>query len=210
MSLPRYVTLEGVDAVGKTTLVDGLRSYYQGRGISICLKPEFPNTPDIAELIDDALTRSIFISEGFALGPAAAFFFMFYAEMATFVSLPAHANMMIGDRGLDSLCLYQGAFVGDRRQFRPERIVEAVEAVYEALGLHIPERTLLLTLPAPALVTRFAKRNGRIPSGDELSRLLWLQEQFVIVAKHKCRFVVIDAQDEPQLVLEQAIDAIEG
>lgn len=209
MSLPRYITLEGVDAVGKTTLLDRLRSHYESRGQQVCIKPEFPLSQDIAVPINDALARSIFIAEGFASGPAAAFFFMLYAEMAAITALPRQPRMLIGDRGLDSLCIYQGAFVAGRTLFRPERIVSALESLYASLGLRIPDRTLLLTLPAPALSSRFAKRNGRSPSPQELAQLLWLQEQFEAVAAHKARFVVLDVEDEPNSVLDRAVRAIE-
>lgn len=210
MSQPRYITLEGIDAVGKTTLLNRLRSHYESRGQQVCIKPEFPLSQDIAAPINDALARSIFIAEGFASGPAAAFFFMLHAEMVAIADLPRQPCMLIGDRGLDSLCLYQGAFIADRALFQPERTVSALESLYASLGLPIPDRTLLLTLPATALSSRFAKRNGRSPTPQELAQLLWLQEQFEAVAAYKSRFVVLDVQDDPDSVLNRAVRAIES
>lgn len=182
MKRPRYVTIEGVDSVGKTTLVTALRDHYQAAGLSVATKPEFPADPAIEREISQALDRSIFIGEGFAGGTAAAFFFMFYAEMMAVRSLPSTADITIGDRGIDSLCLYQGFLVRGREHFNGHEVLSATEMLFTRLGLRLPERTLLLTLPAAELHARFCARNGRDPSADELSKLVWLQQEFLAVA----------------------------
>jgi thymidylate kinase len=209
VSRPGYVTIEGVDAVGKTTLVEGLREHYKTAGVRIAAKPEFPTSPRIATLIDEALQKSIFIGDGFTGGPAAAFFFMFYAEMSAIAALAPQADLIIGDRGLDSLCLYQGMSVRGRRTFQADEVVRATELLYRSLGLRLPERTLLLTLPVTQLPVRFHKRNRRSPTPEELSQLVWLQEQFLSVAAQLPRFCVLDANTTAALLLREAIATIE-
>src|SRR5262249_51623442 len=114
--IPFYLTIEGVDAVGKTTLASAMQDYYKTSGTRAVIKPEFPTAREIAAPIDDALRHSIFVSEGFAGGPAGAFFFMAYAEMTAMTNVPT-ADVIVGDRGLDSVCLYQGACLCPRDRF---------------------------------------------------------------------------------------------
>lgn len=203
-----YLTIEGVDAVGKTTLASALRAHFEAAGRRAVVKPEFPSAPEVALPIDDALKRSIFIGEGFAGGPAAAFFFMAYAESLAIDGLPP-ADLIVGDRGLDSLCLYQGPAICGRDRFDVVAVVSAMEALYSSLSLRIPERTLLLVLPAAQLPGRFASRNGRPPTHAELEHLVWLQEEFVRVASQRPRFRVVDAQGDPETVLQKAVHAVE-
>lgn len=207
MNRPAYLTIEGVDAVGKTTLVSALHSHYAARGTRTVIKPEFPTAPEIAAPIDEALKRSTFISEGFAGGPEAAFFFMMYAEMTAMASLP-EADLVVGDRGLDSVCLYQGASVCRRDPFDAVATVAAMEALYRSLGLRVPERTLLLVLPPADLPARLTRKNGREPTNAELAQLVWLQDEFVRVASQRPRFRVLDARGDPEAVLQRAVLAI--
>ena len=88
-------------------------------------------------------------------------------------------------------------------------VVSAMEALYSSLSLRIPERTLLLVLPAAQLPGRFASRNGRPPTHAELEHLVWLQEEFVRVASQRPRFRVVDAQGDPETVLQKAVHAVE-
>ena len=203
-----YLTIEGVDAVGKTTLASALRSHYEVAGRRTVVKPEFPSAPEVVLPINDALKRSIFIGEGFAGGPAAAFFFMAYAESLAIDVLPP-ADLIVGDRGLDSLCLYQGPAICGRDRFDALAAVSAMEALYSSLCLRIPDRTLLLVLPPAQLPGRFERRNGRMPTHAELAHLVWLQEEFVRVAAQRPRFRVVDAQGDPETVLQKAVHAVE-
>jgi thymidylate kinase len=204
------VTVEGVDAVGKTTLIGGLVAHYRAAGELIAAKPEFPARLDIDARINQSLERSIFIGEGFDDGPAAAFFFMIYAEMTAMSMLPPASDLIFADRGLDSLCLYQGLSVRGREKFDACQVVTALETVYDSLGLRLPSRTLLLTVPATHLSERFRARNGRAPSPEELELLIWLQEQFLVVAAVRPRFAVLDARDAADAVLARAIQEIDS
>jgi thymidylate kinase len=205
-----YVTVEGVDAVGKTTLIGGLVAHYRAVGALVAVKPEFPARMHIDARINQSLERSIFIGEGFDDGPAAAFFFMIYAEMTAMSMLPPAADLIFADRGLDSLCLYQGFSVRGRDKFDARQVVTAIEAVYDSLGIRLPSRTLLLTLPASYLSERFRARNDREPSPGELELLVWLQEQFLVVAAERPRFAVLDARDAADSVLGKAIQEIDS
>lgn|GEM_PF-2080388 len=209
MSRAGYVTIEGVDSVGKTTLTAALCEHYRSAAVSVVAKPEFPADPAIRNRIEQSLERSIFVGEGFAEGASAAFFYMLYAEAVALGSLPAIADLIIGDRGIDSLCLYQGFAVRGRDRFDSHAIVTAMETLYTNLGLRLPDRTILLTLRAPELECRFRARNRRDPTSEEMSKLVWLQEQYLTVAVHRARFTVLEGNSARESILKKALQHIE-
>jgi thymidylate kinase len=203
-----YVTVEGVDAVGKTSLAEHLRTLLEARGIRTAVKREFPNALDIRSPIEQALKQSIFVGQGFERGPVAAFFFMFYAETVALGETTRTTDVLIGDRGIDSLCLYQGGLVRRRAQFDAVRIVTAMEQVYLSLGLRIPDRTILLTLSQEQVVERCGKRLGRRLSRKELDRIAWLQEQYLKVAAARPRYLIIDANQSEDSVAKIGLQAV--
>ncbi|OZI44715.1 hypothetical protein CEK29_08400 [Bordetella genomosp. 5] len=210
MSSQFYLSVEGVDAVGKTTLVQKLRSDLIGRGVRAAIKSEFPASSNISNEIEQALQRSPFISEGFSSGPAAAFFFMLYAELAAIADTAETCDVLVSDRGPESACIYQGSSLHSRGSFDANKVVLAVENLYSSLGLRLPDCTLLLTLSPQELAHRLEMRNGRAPMPAELEYLLWLQDKFVEVAALRPRFVRLNAGGEVEEVLQEALEIVQA
>src|SRR4051812_8291429 len=111
---PIYVTLEGIDSSGKTTLAASLSKKLPALGISVTCRAEFPRSDEFeAALLHEALSKSIFISESFRYGPQSAFFYMAFVDSLTWPERTL-SELIIGDRGPDSLCVYQGYFASGK------------------------------------------------------------------------------------------------
>jgi thymidylate kinase len=208
VTFTKYISIEGVDAVGKTTLTLELKNQLEASGKDVRVKPEFPTDSNVSAVIDEALSRSIFVSNGFAAGPAAAFFYMFYAEMVVMSELRP-GEILLGDRGIDSLALYQGSAIVGNDPSQSQKVLESIEILYQTLRLPVPDCTLLLVLQPPVLSNRFAKRNRRHPTTDELEQLLRIQEGFLAASKSRPRYKIVDANLDIQGLAKMAVRDVE-
>jgi thymidylate kinase len=205
---PIYVTLEGVDCAGKTTLAANLCETLPRRGISAAIKAEFIHVDRPVDLIDEALSKSIFISEGFRYGARSAFYYMAFAESLTW---PAHhcCDVLLGDRGLDSLCVYQGSFASGRGgQFDPVAAVAALEQLHREMRFPCPDLTLLLVMDERTITRRFAERHDRPPTARETRTLLDLQRMYGRLANAFDRFRVLDANSTHEAVAQEAVSVV--
>jgi dTMP kinase len=196
------ITLEGIDGAGKTTLASGLRDALTARGCDVHLLREpggVRAAERIRELVKDPDSR---------IGPRAEAL-MYAAARAQLVDealrpLLACGALVLLDRFVDSSLAYQGAGRG-----------LGIDAVREinafATGGLSPDRTLLL---------RLAPEQGRARSRDRSApadRLEREDDEFFariaaaygrLAAAEPARITVIDASQEREQVLADALDAI--
>jgi thymidylate kinase len=201
-------SFEGIDCTGKTVLVARLSQLLERRGISHAIKPELPADRLVEEEFEAALGRSIFFSRGFAPGPIAALFFMLYAEARYPVDRRDPARVLLADRSVDSLAVYQGYFALGAAGFDPLPLVRALEPLYALAGLPLPERTFLLTAPIGVVDRRFNGRYGRGLSSEESAVLTELQKAYEELARRQPRFHLLDADRLPEGIAEEALAVI--
>ena len=205
-----FVSCEGVDCVGKTVLVTCLLDGLRRRGLRVAVKEEFARQAAVREPIRDALTRSLFISEGFSGGPVPALAFMLYADVANLsatLSENQRWDVLLADRALDSVAVYQGIFAG----LDPPallRLVDHLEEIYALLRLPIPDLTLLLRSSPERIAERFRKRYGRELRADEARHLAALDRMYGMLATSKSRYRVVDADRGKEEIATEAIDAV--
>ena len=204
------VSIEGIDCTGKTVLVQRLARLLRRRGLSCEIKPEFPTSKFIQQELDAALSRSIFFSHGFGGGPIPALFFMLYAEAQNLCLSRSSAQILLADRHLDSLAIYQGYFALPTHRFNPLLAVESLERLYSLVDLPLAKRTFLLHAPLTVLSTRFHERHGRRFTSEEASVLNDLQSAYEGLARHYSRFYSLDANRPLQEVSEEALQVILG
>jgi dTMP kinase len=200
----RFITLEGIEGAGKSTLARTLETVLRERGLPVIITRE-PGGSPLAEGL-----RGILLDRGTEqITPVAETLLMFAARSLHIESRirPAlkRGGWVICDRFTDATRAYQGAGRG----------VDAalIESLAQAVHAQLcPQRTLLLDLPVELGLTRArARRTGGDRFEDEerqffeRARARYLQ----LAADEPQRVRVIDARLDPAQVATQAFAAIE-
>jgi dTMP kinase len=148
----RFITLEGGEGVGKSTQAKSLAAALRARGLDVVETREPGGSPG-AEAI-----RALLLEGEVDRWTAESEALLFAAARSDHVArniLPAleRGAWVLCDRFLDSSLAYQGAAGGVG--------AEAIRTLH-AIGSHgfLPDRTLLLELPADVAATRIGSRGG--------------------------------------------------
>ena len=149
---PRFLTVEGIEGVGKSTQVARLSRALSERGIAHVVTREPGGTP-LAERIRDIVLHS----RDEAVPPMAELLLMFAAR-AVHLSNHVEPNLRAGrwvvcDRFIDATYAYQGG--GRHLSLDNIRQLEAM-----VLGARCPDLTVLLDAPVPQALQRAQQRNA--------------------------------------------------
>jgi dTMP kinase len=202
-STGKFISLEGIEGAGKSTLARTLEAALRSRGIAVLMTREPGGTP-LAERL-----RGIVLERGSEqISPQAETLIMFAARAIHVENLirPAltQGKWVISDRFTDATRAYQGAGRG----------VEAglIETLADAVhGDLWPDRTLVLDLPVEQGLTRARRRKG---SGDRFEdedvrffgRVRACYRS--LAANEAMRVRMIDASAGPEQVAERALQAL--
>jgi dTMP kinase len=148
----RFLTIEGIEGVGKTTQVARLSAALKDRGIAHVVTREPGGTP-LAERIRDIVLNA----RDEALPPVAELLLMFAAR-AVHLSNHLEPNLLAGrwvicDRFTDATYAYQGG--GRRLSVDTIRQLETM-----VQGARRPDLTLLLDAPVEQALRRARQRNA--------------------------------------------------
>jgi dTMP kinase len=198
MTLPgRFVTLEGIEGVGKSTQVRCLAAALEERGIPHVVTREPGGTP-LAEAIRDVVLRRR--EEEL---PSTAELLLMFAARAVHLRNLVEPTLTLGrwvlcDRFTDATYAYQG---GGRR-VDPAHIAELEEMVQ---GSRRPDLTLLLDAPVETALARASRRNGDAASDrfeSEKSEFFQRVRATYLgrAAAEPSRISVIDATPPPEAV----------
>ncbi len=204
MSPGRFITVEGIEGVGKSTQVAALARGLEARGLEVCVTREPGGTP-LAERI-----RSLVLERGVEdLPPIAELLLMFAARAVHLGGLIEPAlragRWVLCDRFTDATYAYQGG----GRGLDPAAIA-SLEAWVQ--GARRPDLTLLLDLPVARALER-ARRRGTGTDRFESQRLEFFERvrraYLERAAREPERIVVIDAAGAPEAVARAVARAIE-
>jgi dTMP kinase len=155
-ALPHFISLEGGEAVGKSTQMERLSARLQKLGHKTLVTREPGGTP-LGESIRHLLKHA---PEGRGMSPQAELllFLASRAELVRKVIVPSldQGTWVLCDRFLDSTTVYQGA-----GRNMPIEIVERINAF--AVGPHLPGLTLVLDLDPETARKRQVAR--KLPPG---------------------------------------------
>ncbi len=154
----RFITVEGIEGVGKSTQIDFLRGLLEARGVPVTVTREPGGTP-LGEAI-----RSLLLDRrhtGMAADTELLLMFAARAQHLAEVIRPALAagRWVLCDRFTDATYAYQGA----GRGIGPGRIAVLEDFVQDGLR---PDLTILLDAP----VATGLARAGRRGPGDRFER----------------------------------------
>lgn len=212
----RFISLEGIEGSGKSTLTAGLAAALRARGIRLVTTREPGGTP-LAERL-----REVVLQRGDErLSPQAETLLMFAARAVHLDNLvrPAleRGEWVLCDRYTDATRAYQGGGRGVSREF-----IESLSR--EVLGGLTPDVTLLLDLPVEAGLQRAharrkAKGAGGGGMGAEDAPDRFESETVAFFERVRARYLdiavaepqrvrVLDANQAPIPLLEAAMDAL--
>lgn len=200
-----FITFEGIDGVGKSTQLDLLQQWLEGRGREVIRTLE-PGGTELGQEIRHLLLHR----KGDVAARAEAL--LYAADRAHHVATkirPALAagKVVLSDRYFDSSVAYQGAA-------RELDVDEVKNISLWAVDNLIPDLTVLLDLDAEAAIQR---RNKTGTEPDRLERekvdfFVRARAQYLELAKEP-RFLVVDATlsiDEIQQQIRERVTTMES
>ena len=200
----RFLTFEGGEGSGKSTLIKAVAEGLRQRGVDVILTREPGGTP-----LAETLRAMVLTPEAGAEPGAVAQALMVNAarhDHLDRVIEPALINgqWVLSDRFADSTRAYQGASGADLDDLL------AVEAL--VLGDTRPDLTIILDAPPAALLERRIKR-GSMTDAFEDAPLAFhedIRQRFLDIAQaDPARCTVLDALDPPDTLRDQVLDLIE-
>jgi dTMP kinase len=199
----RFISLEGIEGAGKSTLARALEGALRERGQNVLLTRE-PGGSPLAERL-----RSLLLERGEErITPQAETLLMFAARSLHIENRirPAlqRGAWVICDRFTDATRAYQGAGRGVDAALI-ERLAQSVHAQLW------PRRTLLLDLPVEQGLARARARHGRGDRFEDEERDFFervRQRYLALAAEEPQRVRLIDAAAEPAQVLALALAAM--
>ena len=203
----RFLTIEGIEGVGKTTQVARLSEALSGRGIPHVVTREPGGTP-LAERIRDIVLNAA----GETLPPTAELLLMFAAR-AVHLSNHVEPNLDAGrwvvcDRFTDATYAYQGG--GRRLSVDNIRTLEVM-----VQGMRRPDLTVLLDAPVAEALQRARQRNSVAPVDRfERERTEFFERvrdaYLARAAAEPERIAVIDASQSFDRVAAQIVTLLEA
>jgi len=214
----RFITLEGIEGAGKSTVAAALATALRARGITVVATREPGGTP-LAERL-----REVVLQRGEeTLSPQAETLLMFAARAVHVDNLirPALARgaWVLCDRYTDATRAYQGGGRGVATPF-----IETLSR--ETVGGLTPDLTLLLDLPVETGLQRAHARrkaqgatggeggeHGDLPDRFEAEEVVFFErvrERYLaIAAAEPQRVRILEATLPPAALLDAAMDALQ-
>ena len=198
-----FVTLEGGEGTGKSTLLSGLAKVITSQGISL-VKTREPGGTLLAESVR---ALALHPPDGQQWSPIAQALLMNAARASHVEDLlrPALCNgsWVLSDRFSDSTLAYQS--IGGV----PMHILRMLEAA--VLADTVPDITLILDAPPSALIDRRRSRGETLDIFETkpLEFHIAVRESFLAIAKQNAeRYIVLDALKPAEDVLAEAWAAV--
>jgi dTMP kinase len=199
----RFISLEGIEGAGKSTLARALEATLVARGLTVRLTREPGGTP-LAERL-----RALLLERGAERISAEAETLLMFAARAVHLEnlirpVLASGTWVICDRFSDATRAYQGAGRGVDAELI-ERLANAVH------GNLWPHRTLLLDVPVDTGLMRARKRAGTGDRFEDEDRRFFERVRaryLALAAAEPARVRIVDAAQAPERVAERALDAL--
>ena len=195
-----FISIEGIEGCGKSTLVNSLGQYLQERNIDYVITKE-PGSTSIGKIL-----RSILLDKKQQISPLTELLLMFSDRLDHLdkVIKPSleEGKIVITDRYIDSTYAYQGSGRGI-----PKNIIDNLVSQTEIM---LPDRTILLDLSPEVGLKRASTRNelDRFES-ENIEFHERLRKSFLDAAgADPDRFIIEDAEQEPNIILQSVANKL--
>lgn len=193
----KFITIEGGEGAGKSTMVDYMASWLNTHGHEV-LRTREPGGTVLAEKI-----RSILLDDQHGELSAPAELLLIFASRAQHLDelirpALARGNTVLSDRFTDASWAYQGG----GRQMPKEWIATLEQMIHGDLQ---PDLTLLLDLPVEQGLQRVSQR-GEADRFEQESKMFFERVRQAYLARAKSnpkRFEIIDASGDVKQVWSQ-------
>jgi dTMP kinase len=203
MSRGLFITLEGIEGAGKSTVAQAVSQWLAARGLSVLATREPGGT-----VLAERLRQVVLEKGGEQVSPVAETLVMFAARALHVENLirPALArgSWVVCDRFTDATRAYQGA----GRGVDAALIETLAQAVHGSL---VPDCTLLLDLPVTAGLARARARSGADSDRFEAETVAFFEKvragYLAVAGQDAARIHVIDAS-RPEAEVRAAVLAV--
>lgn len=198
-----FITFEGGEGAGKSTIAKRLRHYLENKGYEVILTRE-PGGTEFADRV-----RDLIMKENISAYEEMMLFNVARLNHLEQVILPALANhkIVLCDRFIDSSRAYQG-ILGDCTYNEYQKLEQVNKTIANSVDLI--DTTFYFKINPEIALNRITKNNRETNRFDKKDldyhyQLQTAYEQLISVDRSN-RFVVIDAEQEEEQVLQQCID----
>ena len=200
MDQGRFITLEGIEGVGKTTNIEFLRELLEQKGIDVLVTREPGGTP-LAEEGRDVLLKA----RDESMDPITESLLIFAArtQHVSTVIQPAlnEGRWVLCDRYTDATYAYQGGGRGVA--------LETLERLAEfAQGSLWPDLTIYLDAPVDKALARIANRQPDRFETEDSEFFARVRARYLAIEESEERVVLIDATQSIEEVRLRLVDAI--
>ena len=200
MDQGRFITLEGIEGVGKTTNIEFLRELLEQKGIDVLITREPGGTP-LAEEVRDVLLKA----RDESMDPITESLLIFAArtQHVSTVIQPAlnEGRWVLCDRYTDATYAYQGGGRGVA--------LETLERLAEfAQGSLWPDLTIYLDAPVDKALARIANRQPDRFETEDSEFFARVRARYLAIEESEERVVLIAATQSIEEVRLRLVDAI--
>lgn len=184
----RLVAFEGIDGVGKSTLVRSLAQALRRRGLSVAVRRE-PADPGLGQLAQAASLRDPWTG-------AVYFTLDRYLAKASVERDLAHYDVVLTDRSLYSTLAYQGSALPPTALRRLEKM--QIEATRE------PDQVIWIDLPPGQALARLGRRGRRRAPLERAATLERVASAYRRLARRH-RWHVLDGRTSPKALVAESL-----
>ncbi|WP_210435200.1 hypothetical protein [Saccharopolyspora sp. ASAGF58] len=211
-SRPLWVSVEGINGIGKTTAARALSASLDGRCLLLDeLTDQAGDTLPGRVISALAADDDVFLRTGYPVVETLALLALKVREAERLAAIPAppEVEVVIEDRGVDSVAVYQAAILSAQVSGAdPTDIARHVLATVSRWR-RLPDATVLLTGDREVCTRRFADRIGRTLAPRDLRVIE--QAEFLytgLAAVETDRYTVIDATGKPAEAVADEVGAV--
>lgn len=192
-----WLSIEGTDAVGKTTLIEEIEKFLQNQKINFIVIKEFSNSP-FGNLIKHIVNTRRFFSLGnkihypFSETLLLCADFIYQFEQILSKNTNRKKLFIVSDRGLYSFLTYQLLRIKSYSSIK----VHAEKWIRDIFRpIDKPHFVILLTSPINQIKQRIIKRDGSI-NEQELYFIKKVQEEYQKILRNSCQpFIILENQN---------------
>ncbi|MBI1759050.1 MAG: thymidylate kinase [Actinobacteria bacterium] len=202
-----WVSVEGLNGVGKTYLSQRLAARL-GAGCRLLGELTDARQDEVTARVIGALTRpgATFLRTGHPLTETFALLALKVREFEQLQPPPPGVSVIVEDRGVDTVAVYQAAILTAGRPVG--EAVDVVDRVHQAAAAWrpAPDVTLLIIDDLDTCVARFADRTGVPVSTADRALLMRVADLYTrLAAAHPDRFQVIERSGRSE---EQTVESM--
>ncbi|MDX3065352.1 MULTISPECIES: dTMP kinase [Streptomyces] len=212
---PLWVSVEGINGVGKTTAVRAVTASLGSRCLRLDeLTDQAADTLPGLVIAALAAGGDVCLRTGHPVVETLALLALKFREFERLTpDLLAGVDVILEDRGVDSVAVCQGAILHDEHLATPARAVAEQILATARRWRSMPDATLLLTGELEVCVARFAARIGRTLPASALEVIKQTDHLYrELAAAEPNRFTVIDVAghgpEETGKAVEDAVLAL--